>query len=480
VNITQLKISNFKKITAVTITPDGNVVTIAGKNGQGKSSVLDAIMVALCGKSAMPEKPVRDGEDTAEIVLEVDGYTVKRTIRKDGGGTVQITTADGLNRPQPQTWLDGKIGKLTFDPSAFMRMRASEQSDLLRRLTGVDVSDLDDEKARVFSERTQVGRDRDTAQGALTALPFHPDAPAQEVSLADLIAEQNAAAVGVAKKHELALQAKTLQNTADTHGERIKELSAQADALTNPDAERDAKLMQINAECVEEVSRLTDLINNAKRIAEANVDALHTATAAAWVATKAKHADFTTRIANNAKAQAEKVAQASEATAQAEAIVTADPSEMQHRIVGLESINGKVRANAKRAEVKEKHEWHVNTYKDKTERLAAIADERAKRIAVAKMPVDGLSFGEDGAVTFKDVPLTQASQAEVIRVSMAIGLALNPDLKIVLIRDGSLLDSDSKALVAELAENAGAQVWMEVVGNEGGGIVIEDGAVRAA
>lgn len=51
----------------------------------------------------------------------------------------------------------------------------------------------------------------------------------------------------------------------------------------------------------------------------------------------------------------------------------------------------------------------------------------------------------------------------------------NPKLKVVLIRDGSLLDENSLRTVGEMAEAAGAQVWLETVGKDGEGIIIEDG-----
>ena len=43
------------------------------------------------------------------------------------------------------------------------------------------------------------------------------------------------------------------------------------------------------------------------------------------------------------------------------------------------------------------------------------------------MPVEGLSFSDDGSVTFNDLPLDQASHAEQIRVSMAMAMALIPN-----------------------------------------------------
>jgi len=81
----------------------------------------------------------------------------------------------------------------------------------------------------------------------------------------------------------------------------------------------------------------------------------------------------------------------------------------------------------------------------------------------------------------RGVPFSQASSAEQLRVSVAMGLAMNPTLRVVLIRDGSLLDSASMQLIAEEAAKNKAQVWVERVSEDGAGctVVIEDGMVQA-
>jgi hypothetical protein len=79
------------------------------------------------------------------------------------------------------------------------------------------------------------------------------------------------------------------------------------------------------------------------------------------------------------------------------------------------------------------------------------------------------------------VPFAQGSSAEQLRVSVAMGLAMNPRLGVLLIRDASLLDDDSMAIVAEMAATANAQVWLERVGDGAEcSVVIEDGSVRGA
>lgn len=95
------------------------------------------------------------------------------------------------------------------------------------------------------------------------------------------------------------------------------------------------------------------------------------------------------------------------------------------------------------------------------------------------MPVEGLTFDSRG-VFYKGLPFDkrQLSQEEVIRVSFALAIAAAPNLRNVLIRDGAMLDNKHRAIIAEMAEAAGVQVYMEVVGDHGAMIVFEDGKIR--
>jgi len=139
-----------------------------------------------------------------------------------------------------------------------------------------------------------------------------------------------------------------------------------------------------------------------------------------------------------------------------------------------------VRVNRRRAELLSDAAKIKATADELTRQIDAIDNAKAQAMADAKWPVAGLGFSDTG-VTYQGLPLEQASSAEQLRVSVAIGLAFNPKLKIILIRDGSLLDADSLALVANMAAEADGQVWLEVVGNrEDCAVVIEDGSVKEA
>ena len=69
--ILQLNAENVKRLTVVEISPTGDIVEIAGKNGNGKTSVLDSIYWALGGGKGVQAKPIRTGAETAKIKLQL-------------------------------------------------------------------------------------------------------------------------------------------------------------------------------------------------------------------------------------------------------------------------------------------------------------------------------------------------------------------------------------------------------------------------
>lgn len=112
--------------------------------------------------------------------------------------------------------------------------------------------------------------------------------------------------------------------------------------------------------------------------------------------------------------------------------------------------------------------------------IEQIKARKEARLREAKLPVQGLSVSDDG-VLFNGVPLSQASQAEKIRVGVAVALAQNPRFRVVIVRDGSLLDDNSRAMLKQACKEAGAQLVLELVRpEEPNGIFLVDGTQVAA
>lgn len=133
--IIALHAENVKRLTVVDITPGKGVVRITGENGAGKSSVLDAISMALQGTRTALTKPVREGKDKAYVLLETEDLIVRRSWSKKGETSqLELTAKDGTEVTSPQRLLDRLVSKVAIDPLAFIRQTAKEQAEALMKL----------------------------------------------------------------------------------------------------------------------------------------------------------------------------------------------------------------------------------------------------------------------------------------------------------------------------------------------------------
>lgn len=99
--IQQIVLTNFKKHKELALKINGNSFILAGRNGAGKSSILQAID-HMIRQSEMPEEPLTDGEESGqiEVLLADDGtlYKVRRTFTKKGLGRYELRRDAGNGR----------------------------------------------------------------------------------------------------------------------------------------------------------------------------------------------------------------------------------------------------------------------------------------------------------------------------------------------------------------------------------------------
>lgn len=201
--VVSLYAENVKRLKAVHVVPDpdGNLVIVAGRNAQGKTSVLDSIWLALGGGTAGREtaKPIREGQDRAVVTLDLGDLKVTRSWQGDKT-TLRVENADGARYSSPQTMLDALVGRLSFDPLAFAQQDEKSQRATLLSLIDLpfDPTELDAQRRRVFEDRTDVNRELKQLEAQVAAIPTpDEDVPAEEISLADLLEQQR-----VARRHQ--------------------------------------------------------------------------------------------------------------------------------------------------------------------------------------------------------------------------------------------------------------------------------------
>lgn len=182
--IIELRAENVKALKAISIRPDSDIVTISGKNGAGKSSVLDAIWYALGGKDAIPGEPIRKGEKTADVILDLGEYTVHRRFT-EGGTRLEVKSKDGAKYSSPQKMLDGMLASFAFDPWEFVRLKPDEQRERLCQLVGLDTSEEDEQIAEWYENRRDAARREKEVRARLDAFGEMTD-PGGRVDVAAL------------------------------------------------------------------------------------------------------------------------------------------------------------------------------------------------------------------------------------------------------------------------------------------------------
>ncbi len=425
--IIQLQSENIKRLKAVDITPNKHLNRISGGNGEGKTSLLDSIMLALAGTSKAPKQVVRKGAGKGFVRLQLDGGLVITRRFFEGGsnnGTLALESTENKSRyASPQQLLDGLMGKISFDPLEFIRMKPEKQAEVLRSLVKleVDVDALDADYQTDYLRRREAKKERDAIQIRRDAFAVPDNLPSEKIDEAALVVE-------------------------------LREVSSYNDSIAREQRERDERKGHRNrlaSDIAEQRERVVELRAQADELeAEANV----------WDATLKE---------NDAEI--------------AEWPPLPEPKDAEELAVQITHARG-VNFGIDRRRQRDGFDNEIATLDIEIDKLDEAMKERTatkdKAISEAEFPIDGLAFG-DGEVIYQGIPFSQASTAEQIRASVAIGMASNPELRVMIIRDASLLDAKSMNLISEMTNEQDFQVYCEVTDTSGKvGIYIEDGTVK--
>lgn len=224
VKITELQAENFKRVKAVQITPASSGLTIVGgNNGQGKTSVLDAIAWALGGDRFRPSAPGREGSVIPpNIHLSLsNGIKVQRN-----GKNSSLKVYDPSGNRAGQQLLNGFIEAFALDLPKFMEQSSQGKARTLLKIIGIgeQLAELDREETEAYNERLAIGRIYEQKSGHAKDLPYWDGVPEAPVSAAELIRQQQDI---LARNGENA----RLRTRRDEIGKELAEVSAQLETL---------------------------------------------------------------------------------------------------------------------------------------------------------------------------------------------------------------------------------------------------------
>ncbi len=417
VKITQLEAENIKRIKAVRITPTENGLTvIGGRNNQGKTSVLDAIIWELGGDRYRPSNAQRDGSvlpPKIRLTLS-NGIVVERSGKN---GDLKVT--DSTGRKAGQQLLNSFVEQFALDMPKFIRAGSREKAATLLRIIGLEdqVNQLERRESDLYNQRRAVGQIADQKKKYADELPGYPDAPSEPVSAYDLIQEQQA------------ILARNGENQRKR--ERLNEITFEKHRI------------------YDEIQRLEE-----------------------------QAADLAKRIQERKNAY-EQTAR-DEATAQKDALDLMDESteELETNLRNIEAVNAKVRVNQAKAAAEADAKEYSDQYEGLTAQIEDVRKQKRELLDNANLPLPGLSV-ENGELTYMGKAWDCMSGSDQLRVSAAIVRALNPKCGFILIDKLEQMDLETLREFGDWIASQGLQgIATRVSTGDECSIIIEDGYAK--
>jgi DNA repair exonuclease SbcCD ATPase subunit len=422
VRITTLEIENFKRLTALILTPSPTgLTTIGGDNRQGKSSAIDGIAFALGGEAFAPSSPIHDGAEKSKLLVTLsNGFTVQKITTRAGS---YLTVTDPAGKKGGQTLLKPFINTFALELSDFLAANDKAKAAILLQIIGVDLQPLNERAKKLYDQRLDAGRLRDRQKHHAEAMPYTEGLPGTPLSPSYLIAEMQTILAKNAANENLRQNARKLADDL-----RNKEAKATATK------ERVAELKAMLQKAEEEMQMADDNAGYAR-------------------------------------------IEASKATIAAGLTLDTDTADITAKLAEVEATNKKINANLDRAKAFDEAESHAKEYRSLDAQIDAIELQKKDLLAAAKMPLDGLTIEQD-ALCFKGKAWDCMSHAEQLITATAVVRNLNPHQGFVLIDKVEAIDIPTLEEFGRYLVDTGLQaITTRVSQGEECDLIITDGAI---
>lgn len=416
IKINKLEIENTKRVKAVKIEPSANGLTvIGGKNGQGKTSVLDAIAWALGGNRYRPSEAKRR-ESTIPPYLHVvlsNGLVVERK-----GKNSDLKVTDPSGNKAGQQLLNEFVEQLALDLPKFMEASNKEKANTLLQIIGVQeqLVALEKKEKELYNDRLTIGRISEQKTKFAQEQPYYPDAPKELISISDLIKQQQE------------ILARNGENQRQRN--RLQEITHEKHRIFDEAQRLETQIVELQQR-LEERKKAYEQVARDEENAMKSVSELH-----------------------------------DESTA-----------ELERNIADIDEINRKVRANLDKDKAEEDALDYKNQYDALTVEINAVRKSKTDLLANAQLPLPELSV-EDGELIYKGQKWDNISGAERMIVATAIVRKLNPKCGFVLLDKLEQMDTDTLREFGQWLEQEGLQaIATRVSTGDECSIIIEDGYV---
>ena len=272
VKINSLEVENVKRVKAVKIEPTQNGLTvIGGKNGQGKTSVLDSIAWALGGEKYRPTKPQREGSvipPSLHIELS-NGLIVER---KGKNSSLKVTDPNGVKGGQQL--LNEFVEQFALDLPKFMSASNSEKAKILLRIIGIEsqLAELNFEEQKYYNERHSIGQIADRKKKYAAEMTCYDDVPNELISASELIQRQQEILARNGENQRKRYRVTQLTEQAERLRSQIEALNAQYTQILNDLETAQKSAEDLHDESTAELEESIRNIDEINRKVRANLD----------------------------------------------------------------------------------------------------------------------------------------------------------------------------------------------------------------
>lgn len=457
--ITKIKIKNLYGIKEYE--QDGGSVEFTGKNGAGKTSVIDAIRYALTNKSER-DYIIRNGESEGEILIETDnGLRINRRPRTTQSDYKSVKQ-NGAEIASPEAFLREIFTPLQLNPVEFMAMSKEKQNAVILDMIEYDwsldkikewfgeipswinyeqnilqiLNDIQSEKGQYFLKRQDINREIRNKRafieeiGASIPVGYQVDAW-EEASPGDLYKKIES----IRRDNQLIEQAKNLQESRESKKRKFE-------------AEREISKSALDTEFINRESQIDkDILRLQEQIKALETERENLG---------AKKADKLEIIEQTYKVD---IAKFDSEIAQYSEYVGKPIQEVVELVKEVENI--------------ELMKSHINEYRrmenlqDDVEELRIKADSLTKKIEKARalpgeiladctMPIENLTV-VDGIPLVNGLPISNLSEGEKLDLCVDVSIQKPNGLKIILIDGAEKLSTELRTKLYEKCKSKGLQ-----------------------
>ena len=459
--ISKIRIKNLYGIEQLEL--DGKSIELTGTNGIGKSSVIDAIRLALTNDSKR-KTIVRNGEKEGSIYIETDtGLKIDRKKRTDKSDYKSIKDENGNEINSPESFLKEIFTPLQLEPVEFLTMSEKEQNKLLLNLIEfnqdkreyitekfgpidwVDYSnsileiltEIQDKDGKYYQDREEINRNIRNGNAVINDIvkdiPENYQADKwRNYTLSDKYEELNKM-----KSYNEKID-KSIAYKQD-YENKIKHLETiESNKLLNIETEKNTTKNNIEKQIEEYKSKITLLEKDLENI-DNKYSTVISETKSETIAEKAK-LDENIKVANEWASKERK-----------------DTDTLEQELKTAEQMKGYLNEYDRAMEMREKVKSLEETSQTLTDKIELARKLPGEILATAKIPVKNLTV-EDGIPLVNGLPINNLSEGQKLQLCVDVSLSDINNLKLILIDGTEKLSDENRKKLYEICKEKGLQV----------------------